>query len=111
MTTTPPPATPPTPPVTATPVVAGPPKVLSLIGMIAGIVGVVFSLFGGWGFVFSIAAVVLGFIGKSKEGAPAKGFWLTAIITGFAGIALSLIWLIVTIGFFVVAASVGTSTY
>jgi len=77
--------------------------------MIAGIVGLVFSIFGGFGFVFSIGAIVLGFLGKSKEGAPAKGFWLTSIITGFAGLALSLIWLIGTIIFVVLIGAASTS--
>ncbi|TFC43367.1 hypothetical protein E3O49_12955 [Cryobacterium shii] len=35
------------------------------------------------------AAVVLGFLGRSKE-PQARGFWLTGIITGFVGVALAL---------------------
>ncbi len=84
---------------------AGAPKTLSLVGMILGIVGAFFSLFGGWGFLFSIAAVVLGFIGRGREGQPARGFWLTALITGFVGIAISVIWLIVYIIIGVAAAN------
>jgi len=34
--------------------------------------------------------VVLGFIGRTKE-PTGKGFWLTGIITGFVGIALALL--------------------
>jgi len=90
---------------------AAAPKTLSLIGMIAGIVGVVISLFsGGFGLIFSIGAVVLGFLGKKREPA-AKGFWLTAIITGFAGIGISVIWGIVWVLIFVSAASTGYSSY
>jgi hypothetical protein len=78
------------------------PKTLSLIGMIAGIVGIVISVPGwGFGFIFSVAAIVLGFLGKSREPA-AKGFWLTAIITGFVGVAISVVYLIITIFLFVV---------
>lgn len=87
------------------------PKTLSLIGMIAGIVGVVVSIFGlGFGFIFSAAAVVLGFLGKSREPA-ARGFWLTAIITGFVGIAISVIILIGFIVLFAYASSADTYNY
>ncbi|MCU1422639.1 MAG: hypothetical protein JWN36_2290 [Microbacteriaceae bacterium] len=101
-----PPAAPAAP--AATPYVApaaGPSKVLSLVGMILGIVGAFFSLFGGWGFLFSIAAIVLGFLGRNREGQPARGFWLTALITGFVGIAISIIWLIVYIAIGIAAAN------
>ncbi|WP_374947283.1 hypothetical protein [Agreia sp.] len=91
--------------------VASAPKTLSLIGMIAGIVGIVVSLFGfGFGLVFSIGAVVLGFLGKKREPA-AKGFWLTAIITGFAGIALSIIFGIVLLFIIIGTANSGYSSY
>ncbi|WP_219814956.1 hypothetical protein, partial [Rathayibacter sp. AY1H3] len=41
----------------------------------------------------------------------ARGFALTAIITGFAGIAVSLIYLAVFLVFVVVALAAGTSGY
>lgn len=78
--------------------------VLSIISLITGILGVLISIFGGWGFIFSVAAVVLGFLGRSKEPA-AKGMWLTGLILGFVGIALSIIWLIIFIVIFASAAS------
>jgi len=74
-----------------------PTKTLSLIGMIGGIVGLAMSIFGGFGFLFSIAGVVLGHLGKRREGLEAKSLWLTALITGYVGIAISLIWLIIYI--------------
>lgn len=94
-----PPEAPGTPPPVAPPTYAAPPayapaggpapsKTLSLIGMIAGIVGVVAI---GWFLPASIAALVLGYIGKKREGLPAKGFWLTAIITGWVGVALTVL--------------------
>jgi ABC-type branched-subunit amino acid transport system permease subunit len=55
--------------------------------MITGILGIISF---GWGFVFSIAAIVLGFLGRNKEPA-ARGFWLTGLITGFVGIVISII--------------------
>jgi hypothetical protein len=88
--------------------VAQAPKTLSLIGMIAGIVGIFFSFFYGFGFIFSVGAVVLGFLGKKREPA-AKGFWLTAIITGFVGIAMTVLWVIGIIIFAVVLGSTDTS--
>ncbi len=41
--------------------------------------------------LFSIAAVVLGFMGKKREPSAPKWMWLTGLITGWAGIALNLI--------------------
>ncbi|GAA0998195.1 hypothetical protein GCM10009563_21860 [Subtercola frigoramans] len=72
--------------------------VLSIIGMVAGILGFLISLvsFGIGGFLFSVGGVVLGFLGRKKEPA-ARGFWLTALITGFAGLALSVILILVFI--------------
>jgi len=71
--------------------------VFSLISLIAGIVGlvgfaVVFLPFIGGVLQLFIpaAAVVLGFIGKSKE-PQAKGMWLTGIILGFVGIGIALL--------------------
>ncbi|PPF17041.1 hypothetical protein C5B95_15035 [Rathayibacter sp. AY1A7] len=87
------------------------PRTLSLVGMILGIVGLVITLFAaGFGFLLSAPAVVLGFLGRRREPA-ARGFALTAIITGFAGIAVSLIYLAVFLVFVVVALAAGTSGY
>ena len=94
---------------------AGPPaavKTLSLIGMIAGIVGllgaavVAIPIVGSiLGLFIPAAAVVLGFLGKKREGAPAKAFWLTAIITGAVGIGIALIAIIGYILLFAFAGS------
>jgi hypothetical protein len=50
------------------------------------------------GLFIPAAAVVLGFLGRSKE-PHARGFWLTGMITGFVGIGLGLasiiVWVIV----------------
>ena len=69
----------------------------SLISLIAGIVGLVgfFVVFipivgGIMQLIIPAGAVVLGFIGKSKEPA-ARGMWLTGIILGFVGIAIALL--------------------
>lgn len=117
---TPPPApgyTPPTAPGYTPPTTAYAPagvfaakKTLSLIGMIAGIVG----LLGFWvvfipiiGSVLQLfipgAALVLGILGRKREGIPAKGFWITAIITGIVGLVSAIIALIGWIAFFAFA--------
>jgi hypothetical protein len=80
--------------------------VLSIISLITGIIGLL-SSWAIWGLIFSIAAIVLGFLGKSKEPA-AKGFWLTGIITGFVGVAEAVIVIIIAIILFATVASVGT---
>ncbi|THG29752.1 DUF4190 domain-containing protein [Naasia lichenicola] len=86
---------------------AAPSKTLSIISLIAGIVGVVSSFFY-IGFLFGVAAVVLGFLGRKREPA-AKGFWLTGIILGFVAIALTIVAIIVVIAALSLAASYGTS--
>ena len=92
-----------TPPTTAYAPAGGlaPKKTLSLIGMIAGIVG----LLGFWivfipiiGSVLQLfipgAALVLGILGRKREGTPAKAFWITGIITGIVGLVIAVIALI-----------------
>lgn len=98
---------PPAPPFAAVP--AAPPRTLSLLGMVLGIVGLLISLFlWGFGFVLSAPAVVLGFLGRRRE-PGARGFALAAIITGFAGIAVSLVYLAITIVLVIVALSAAGS--
>ncbi len=90
-----------TPPPPASPYSAGAPaspsgagKPLSITSMILGLVGLVCcSWFGLLGILIPIGAVVLGFIGRSKE-PSGKGLAMTGIITGFIGIATSLLWLV-----------------
>ncbi len=62
-------------------------KTLSLISMITGIVGVAF-----FGFlaISSIAAIVLGFLGRKRE-PEARAFWLTGLITGFVGLGIFIV--------------------
>ncbi|MGA0567063.1 hypothetical protein ACO2Q7_07015 [Rathayibacter sp. KR2-224] len=78
--------------------------ILSILSLIGGIIGIVGSFFY-FGGLFAIAAVVLGFLGRSKE-PQARGFWLTGIILGFVAIALEIIVIIIAV---VVLASLGTS--
>lgn len=68
---------------------AGPARGLSLASMITGIAGVFLSFFGA-GFLPAVAAVVLGHIAQRRQ-PYAKPFWLTGLITGYVGVAISLI--------------------
>jgi hypothetical protein len=83
--------------------------VLSILSLVGGIVGVLFSLFFfGLGVIFSIAAVVLGFIGRRKE-PGSKGLWLTGIILGFVGIGIAIVVWIFLAFLAVTFASYGSS--
>jgi hypothetical protein len=81
--------------------------ILSILSLIGGVLGIL-SSWAFFGLLFSIAAIVLGFIGKNKEPA-AKGMWLTGIILGFVGIAIGLIVVIFTIVAFIALASYGSA--
>ena len=88
------------------PVVATPPKGLSVTSMILGIAGLLIGFF----FVglLSVAALVTGIIARRREPA-ARAFWLTGIITGAVGLAFGLI--IVIIYVIAIAASMSQSSY
>jgi hypothetical protein len=89
--------------------------VLSLISLIAGIVG----LLGAWivvipvvgsilGLFIPAAAVVLGVLGRKREPYASKGLWLTGIILGIVALAIAVIALI----FWIIAfAAAGASGY
>jgi hypothetical protein len=83
------------------------PKTLSIISMITGIIGVVSF---GWFGIASIAALILGYMGKKREPA-AKGFWLTGIITGWVGVALMILVVGGTILLLVLGANSGFGAY
>lgn len=82
------------PPAAAAPAQKSP--ILSILSLIGGIVGVVLSFLAGAGFLFAVAGVVLGFIARKKEPHGAT-MALWGIITGFAGIVISIIVIIVVV--------------
>jgi hypothetical protein len=84
-------------------------KTTSLIGMIVGIVGFLLSPFFGSGLLFSIAAIVLGYVGRKRE-PQARGFWLAALITGWIGFAIGVIFLVVGIAVIVAGLNDPSST-
>ena len=77
--------------------------------MVCGIAGLVMSFFL-FGFLPALAGVILGHIGMKKE-PTAKGFSLTGIITGYAGLALSLIMGFIMVAAFWFAGTLATSGY
>jgi hypothetical protein len=89
--------TPAAPAYSPAPAAAGPKQALSLTSFITGIAGIVFSAVPGLGFLASLAGVILGFIGKKREPAAPKWMATVGIITGFVGIALSIIFTIVLV--------------
>lgn len=87
--------------------------VLSIISLIAGIIG----FLGAWivvipivgsilGLFIPAAAIVLGILGKRKEPLASKGLWLTGIILGIVAIAIAIIALILWI---IALAAAGTA--
>lgn len=92
--------------------------VLSIISLIAGIVG----FLGAWivvipivgsilGLFIPAAAIVLGVLGKKKEPQASKGLWLTGIILGAVSLAIAVIALIIWIILFATAGATGNFDY
>jgi len=84
--------------------------ILSILSLVGGIVGIVLNLAWGIGFLFGIAAIVLGFIGRNKE-PQARGFWLTGIILGFVSILIAIVYWIFLAILFASFANHVPSTY
>jgi hypothetical protein len=82
-----------------------PSRGLSIASMILGILGV---LGAGPGLLLSIAAVITGHMAQRRQ-PYARGFWLTGLITGYAGILFGLIVIALFIFIFIIAAASGTS--
>ncbi|WP_285040810.1 DUF4190 domain-containing protein [Plantibacter sp. LMC-P-059a] len=64
--------------------------------LVSGIVGLVVSIFVGWGFPLSIVAIFLGFGARRRE-PGARGRALTGLVTGFVGLACSIGWLVYSV--------------
>lgn len=60
--------------------------------LITGLVGLVVSIFVGWGFPLSIAAIALGLVARRRE-PQGRGRALTGIVTGIVGLVCSVGWL------------------
>ena len=75
------------------PYVPQPPKGLSIASMILGIAGAFLSFCYGFGFLLGVAAVITGHMATKRQ-PYAKGYWMTGIITGYAAIGITLLWVI-----------------
>ena len=95
-----PPARPSVPPPPVSPYSTGgpqkPPTVLSLLALIFGIIGIPISCCYGAGLLFSLAGVVLGHLGLKRE--QARGMALGGLITGYVGLGVVLVWIVIGIG-------------
>lgn len=78
---------------------AAKPQTLSIVSMVTGIAGLLFTWVPILGFLASVAAVVTGHMAQSRE-PQAKPFWLTGLITGYVGIAMGLLFTVLTIFLF-----------
>jgi uncharacterized SAM-binding protein YcdF (DUF218 family) len=96
------PTPPPSTPYASAPAPAKSP-ILSILSLIFGILSVLMGLFPFFSLLPGAAGVILGFLGRRKE-PRAKGMWLTGIITGFVGVGIFLIWVLIFI-FVGIAAS------
>jgi hypothetical protein len=72
-----------------------PKRGLSLASFIVGLVGTVLFITNWFAILLGIVAVVLGFIGRSREKGAPRWMWLVGIILGFVAIVLGAIILIV----------------
>ena len=114
---TPPPPPPPPPAQPASPYVAptaGPKQTLSLVSFILGIAGFVFAwipVVGIIGFLAGLAAIILGFMAKSKEPGAPKWMWIVGLVGGFLAIAISIVYIVLFFIAIGMAASVGDLNY
>ena len=81
-----------------------PPTGLALASMITGIAGLFV------GTLASIAAIILGHMAK-KQQPYARGMWMTGLITGYIGIAFTVLAIIFIVVFFVILGAAGVSSY
>lgn len=72
---------------------SAPPQTLSILALVFGVVGLIASVVA-VGLVFALAAVILGHLALKREPA-ARGMALAGLATGYAGIAISVVWGIV----------------
>ncbi|MEJ3404402.1 hypothetical protein WDJ51_06635 [Rathayibacter sp. YIM 133350] len=63
-----------------------------------GVLGLIVCLFAPWGAVASLLAIVLGFISRSVD-PPSRAERLVGIVSGFVGLVLAAVWVLVVLGF------------
>jgi hypothetical protein len=75
--------------------IPAPKRTLSVVALAFGVVGLLSSLVG-VGLVFALVAVILGHLGSRREPA-ARAIAVTGVIAGYLGLAVSVVWWIVTL--------------
>jgi hypothetical protein len=75
-----------------------PPKGLAVASMILGIGGLLLSIFG-FGFLIVVAAVITGHLAMRRQ-PHARGYWITGLITGYLGVAFSLVYAAIWANYF-----------
>ena len=89
------------PPANQTPYVAAAPAgkapILSILSLVGGVVGLLLACCWGAGFLFAVAGVVLGHLGRKRE-PNGKGLALAGLITGYVGAGLSIVtWILLAL--------------
>jgi hypothetical protein len=74
----------------------GPSSTLSVLGLVFGILGLVLSFFA-FGLLPAIAGVILGHLALKRE-PHARGMAIAGLVTGYVGIAISVLWGILFLG-------------
>lgn len=104
--TPPPHAVPPASPYAGAPLAA--PSTLSVLALVLGIIGLVLSFFF-IGLLPAIAGVILGHLALKRE-PHARGMAIAGLVTGYVGIAISVLWgLIVLVPFVLLWLAVGAA--
>jgi hypothetical protein len=89
----------PTPP-PSTPYTGGPApaksQVLSILALVAGILGVILSWTGIFGLIVSAAGIVLGLLGRRRE-PGSRALWLTGLILSIVGAVIAIILIVLAI--------------
>lgn len=71
--------------------------ILSILSLVGGVVGLLLSCCYGAGFIFAVAGIVLGHLGRKRE-PNGKGLALAGLITGYVGVALCILtWIVLVL--------------
>ena len=80
---------------------AGKSPILSILSLVGGVVGLLLACCWGAGFLFAVAGVVLGHLGRKRE-PNGRGLALAGLITGYVGIAISVLtWILLIVSLFI----------
>ena len=66
---------------------------LSVASLVCGLIGLLLAVFGVWGILLSLAALVLSLVARRTE-SMAGGLWIYGLLTGIIGLVLSVGWIV-----------------